>query len=283
MAVKFLLFSEILHLVVALLTLRRHDDGAVVAFQLVSNGNPRSAKSKSSVVTSRSKSSLNAVSSRRDVLTTASTAGMILVAGLLVPLDADNNKALAYLATGSANTFQGVYRDRKHPTGYRVLYEKDGTNKMILTDAPDGKVYTVPILVNSDKATGQVESLCIDFSVKGGKKDVVGAFNKEKYTATIDFPDNLWKKEDGVSGVYSDGINPTYRRIIRREKPNSSTLVLDLINKPGSDPVTVLGKEGVIKSDVVTFDFPGKPGDKGKVSSERGTISFSDGNVWTKI
>jgi len=98
MAVKFLLFSEILHLVVALLTLRRHDDGAVVAFQLVSNGNPRSAKSKSSVVTSRSKSSLNAVSSRRDVLTTASTAGMILVAGVMVPLDADNgNKALAYL------------------------------------------------------------------------------------------------------------------------------------------------------------------------------------------
>jgi len=278
MAVKFLLFSEIIILVVvALLTLRR-DDGAVVAFQFTSNGNLRPATS--SVVTSR-KSSLNAVSSRRDVLTTVSTAGMILVAGVLVPLDDD--KALAYLATGSANTFQGVYRDRKHPTGYRVLYEKDGINKMTLTDEPDGKVYNVPILVNSDKSTGQVESLCIDFSVKGGKKDVVGAFNKEKYTATIDFPDNLWKKEDGVSGVYSDGFNPTYRRIIRKEKPNSSTLVLELINKPGSDPVTVLGKEGVIKSDVVTFDFPGKPGDKGKVSSERGTISFSDGNVWTKI
>jgi len=130
-----------------------------------------------------------------------------------------------------------------------------------------------------------VTSVTVDFSVKGGPKDVVGTIHKEKYTSTIDFPDNLWKKEDGVSGVYSDGFNPAYRRIIRREKPNSSALVLELINGSGSDTktITVLGKEGTIKSDVVTFDFPGKPGDKGNVSSERGTITFKDGNVWTKL
>jgi len=38
----------------------------------------------------------------------------------------------------------------------------------------------------------------------------------------------------------------------------------------------------VIKPDVA-FDFPGKPGDKGVVDSAKGTISFADGNVWTKI
>ena len=84
-------------------------------------------------------------------------------------------------------------------------------------------------------------------------------------------------KEGGVVGVYSDGFNPDRLRIIRADKGDA--LVLNLIRGPKGDQ-TVPGK--LVKPDV-TFDFPGKPGDKGVVDSKKGTISFADGNVWTKI
>ena len=100
--------------------------------------------------------------------------------------------------------------------------------------------------------TGQT-SLTIDFSVKGGPKDVVATLNKD---SSISFPDgNLWKKQGGVVGVYSDGFNPERLRIIRAEKGDS--LVLDLLGGPNG-PLKVSGK--IIKPDVA-FDFPGKPGD----------------------
>ena len=183
--------------------------------------------------------------------------------------------ALPARAVATAS-FQGVFKDPKHPNGYRILVGdagNKGTATMTLQDEPDGKVYSIPITSETNKKTGQV-SLTIDFSIKGGPKDVVASLNKD---SSISFPDgNLWKKEGGVVGVYSDGFNPDRLRIIRAE---GDALVLNLIRGPNGDK-TVPGK--IVKPDV-TFDFPGKPGDKGVVDSTKGTISFGDGNVWTKI
>ena len=172
----------------------------------------------------------------------------------------------------AAPSFQGVFKDPKHPNGYRVLVgDADNKGTMTLQDEPDGKVFSIPIIVKKEEQV----TLTIDFSVKGGPKDVVAILNKD---SSISFPDgNLWKKEGGVVGVFSDGFNPERLRIIRAEKGDA--LVLDLIRGPNGDK-TVSGK--IAKPDV-TFDFPGKPGDKGVVDSKKGTISFADGNVWTKL
>ena len=202
---------------------------------------------------------------RRSVLCAASAAAIFSMA---LPGSAVADKK-------AAPSFQGVFNDPKHPNGYRILVS-DAGNKgtMTLQDEPDGNVYIIPITYEANKKTGQT-SLTIDFSVKGGPKDVVATLNKD---SSISFPDgNLWKMEGGVSGVYSDGVNPDRLRIIRADKGDA--LVLNLIRGPKGDQ-TVPGK--LVKPDV-TFDFPGKPGDKGVVDSKKGTISFGDGNVWTKI
>jgi len=205
---------------------------------------------------------LDAVS-RREILEVSTTAALVSC----LPMDALANDGT------TAQSFQGVFKDPAHPKGYRVIVGDVGKKvTMTLQDEPGGKVYSIPIKSKIDKSTNRV-TLTIDFSVKGGPKAIVANLNDD---SSISFPDgNRWKKEGGVSGVYSDGVNPKYRRIIRKEK--GSDLVLDLIN--GSKKVTVSGKAG--KS--VTFDFPGKPGDKGSVDSKKGTISFADGNVWTKL
>ena len=202
---------------------------------------------------------------RRSVLCAASAAAIFSMA---LPASAVADKK-------AAPSFQGVFNDPKHPNGYRILVS-DAGNKgtMTLQDEPDGNVYVIPITYEANKKTGQT-SLTIDFSVKGGPKDVIAILNKD---SSISFPDgNLWKKEGGVVGVYSDGFNPDRLRIIRAEE--GDTLILNLIRGPNG-PKTVSGK--IVKPDV-TFDFPGKPGDKGVVDSKKGTISFADGNVWTKI
>ena len=200
---------------------------------------------------------------RRSVLSAAGAAAIFSTA---LPVRA---------AEKAAPSFQGIFKDPKHPNGYRILVIDAGnkaTATMTLQDEPDGKVFKIPIAYETNK--GQV-TLTIDFSVKGGPKDVPATLNKD---SSISFPDgNLWKKEGGVSGVYSDGVNPDRLRIIRADKGDA--LVLNLIRGPKGDQ-TVPGK--LVKPDV-TFDFPGKPGDKGVVDSKKGTISFGDGNVWTKI
>ena len=201
---------------------------------------------------------------RRSVLSAASAAAILSTA---LP-------ARAVAGLKATSSFQGVFKDPKYPKGYRIIVGDAGNKATItLQDEPDGQVYSIPI-TSETNTKGQV-ALTIDFSVKGGPKDVIAILNKD---SSISFPDgNLWKKEGGVVGVYSDGFNPDRLRIIRAEE--GDTLILNLIRGPNG-PKTVSGK--IVKPDV-TFDFPGKPGDKGVVDSKKGTISFADGNVWTKI
>ena len=106
---------------------------------------------------------------RRSVLCAASAAAIFSMA---LP-----GRAVADMQ--ATPSFQGVFKDPKHPNGYRVLVGDAGSKgTMTLQDEPDGKVYTIPITSEANKKTGQI-SLTIDFSVKGGPKDVVATLNKD--------------------------------------------------------------------------------------------------------
>lgn len=167
--------------------------------------------------------------------------------------------------------YQGVYFDPKHPKGYRALFG----SKMQLQDDPKGKVFDLPIKVQTDKKTKATKVL-FDFEPKGGPKDVAGILAEVGGVTTLTFPDgNVWKKDSGVIGVYKDGKTPSYTRTIRA---NGSGFTVDLVN--GGKTVTVAAKS---KQGKILFDFPGKPQDPGTLNAKDNTISFGDGNVWTKF
>lgn len=167
--------------------------------------------------------------------------------------------------------YQGVYFDPKHPKGYRALFG----SKMQLQDDPKGKVFDLPIKVQTDKKT-KTTKILFDFEPKGGPKDVAGILGEGGGVTTLTFPDgNVWKKDNGVIGVYKDGKNPSYTRTIRA---NGSGFAVDLVN--GGKTITVDAKS---KQGRILFDFPGKLQDPGTLNVKDNTISFGDGNVWTKF
>jgi len=225
---------------------------------------------------------LNALS-RRDILSLIPSA--TIATGSIFALPQESTAA-AKKAVDKAPTptlpainplsFQGVFLDANHPKGYRVLIGDTSKGTMQLQDDPEGKTYKTPFKVETDKKTNQVK-LKMDFSPKGGPKDIVAVLGTAKNGGTtLRFADgNVWKKETGIEGVYKDGKDPKFTRVIRREK--GSKLVVDLIN--GSKTTTITAKAGSPK---VSFDFPGKLGDKGTINPKKNTISFSDGNMWTK-
>jgi len=215
--------------------------------------------------------SLDAMS-RRDVLSTSAAAA--LVVGL--PLDAMAAAAAKPkdLSSNPASfAFNGVFKDPKHPDGYRIISgsaNKEGT----LTGQDDAKseVFKIPIQTTKDNK-GKI-TLSIDFSSKGGPADVVATVNKD---SSILFPDgNVWKKEGGVVGVYIDGYAPypKYRRVIRQD---GSKLTIDMVN--GKKTFSIIAEAD---QKLLTVQFPGKTC-AAKINTKKGTISFADGNTWTKV
>merc|ERR1711934_189612 len=74
----------------------------------------------------------------------------------------------------------------------------------------------------TDEKKGET-TIKIDFSVKGGPKDVPGVFKEGK----ISFPDgNVWPKEAGVSGVYLDPQHKEGYRVVRATSPSTVQIVL---------------------------------------------------------
>jgi len=222
-----------------------------------------------------SQTCLNALS-RRDLLSSM-PAAVATTGAILIPWKGANAADDASTTSSSPTiSYQGVFTDPQHPKGYRVLIGDGKEGRMQLQDEPDDTVFAIPFKINTDKKTNEVR-LALDFTAKGGPKDVPGVLGSNKDVTTISFPDgNVWKKETGIIGVYRDGLNPTYLRVIRKEK--GSTLTVDLIN--GSKTINVSAKAG---NPTVKFDFPGKPNDPGTVDLKKNTISFGDGNVWTKL
>lgn len=222
--------------------------------------------------TSPAATSLDAVS-RREALAASTAAVAVPLFGVPLP-------ALANPKDGGPNpalfSFNGVFKDRKHPDGYRTVAgvaNKEGT--IALKDDPEGDEYFIPFRAIKDEKTGRI-SLVVDFSSKGGPRDVLASVNRKDHS--ISFPDgNVWKKEPGVVGVYIDAFAPypKYRRVIKQQI--GSDLVLDMVS--GKKTTTIYGKAG---KNNVTVEFPGKTC-QGDVDIKRGTITFPDGNIWTKV
>jgi len=251
------------------------------AFQVANNPRPVVVTARTTTTTTTS-SSLDAVS-RREALAVASSATM-LVAGGVFPLDA------MAASTAPPDTkqfaFNGIYKDPKHPKGFRIIAAKANKEAfMTLQDEPDGEISKIPFKSKTDAKTGEVTSLEFDFSERGGPTDVVASVNKKD--SSISFPDgNTWKKDTkGVVGVYVDAFAPypKYRRIIREaEDGNGKDLLVYLVS--GKKTFVVTGKCGTGNptKDVV-IDFPGDKTCNGKVNTKKGTITWPDGNIWTRV
>jgi len=171
--------------------------------------------------------------------------------------------------------FPGVYSDPKHPKGYRVIISAGGKTSMQLQDDPAGKVFSIPIKVKNDKKAGTI--LTIDFSPKGGPKNIAGTVEKK---GKISFPDgNVWTKTTGIVGVYSDPQHRKGYRVIRKD----ATGIVVSLSDSGSR-----GKEIIIPAKAtktsVEFDFSSKGGPaslKGTIKDN--VITFPDGNTWKKL
>lgn len=186
----------------------------------------------------------------------------------------------------TALSYQGIFTDPKHPKGYRVLVGDSKKAMMQLQDEPNGEVFNLPVKITQDKKTKTTQYI-FDFSIKGGPKNVIAVLGPttssssntkaKTTTTTLVFPDgNVWKKETGVLGVYRDGFDAKKTRVIRKEK--GSKLTVDLIQSP-TKTITVSAKAGTPK---VLFNFPGKLQDPGTFNAAENTLSFGDGNIWTK-
>lgn len=254
MFVKFLSVS----MVVALASL----NGAS-AFHVNTNANVRQAET-----------SLEAMSRREAMAASAASAATLLVAG--TPLAASASGNVADCSIAEAYSFNGVFKDPQHPAGYRIIAggtTKEGT--LTLQDDPNSEVYTIPVKSCKNDETGEL-TLKIDFSAKGGPANLVATVNKD---SSISFPDgNKWEKEKGVVGVYIDAFAPypKYRRVVRQEK--GQEIAVDMVS--GKKTFAVAGK---VAGKKLLVDFPGEKRCKGTIDAKKGTITWPDGNVWTKV
>ena len=101
--------------------------------------------------------------------------------------------------TFSCNLFNihiGVYTDANHPDGFRKLTINDDNSVTIEgNDAGTGSVeWTLTGKLGAEKG-----SILIDFSPKGGPKDLLGTFDG----SGIVFPDgNRWPQVDEATATY---------------------------------------------------------------------------------
>jgi hypothetical protein len=219
--------------------------------------------------TNAEKVSLNALSRREYVVST-----LITIASIRAPPAlALPNKETFHL------NYQGVYTDAHHPMGYRVLTGNAQSANLKLQDDPSDKVYNLPVQVET-ASDGTVKEFAFDFSPKGGSGNILGIFTKdEEGIPFITFADgNSWKKrETGPIGVYQDGFDPQRTIVIRQRKGSEWTV--DIIN--GEDVTSGSAKAG---NPTIIFHSPGGEGGvAGVFSTKLKTITFDDGNVWTKF
>jgi len=256
------ILSSVSILVVALLALH-----GVTAFTPASNAK-------------QTATDLDAVS-RREVF--AASASAAIVAG--VPLD-----ALAAAAAPAAKPdmltakkfyFNGVFRDLKHPDGYRVLagaFNKEST--VILQDYPKGKVFEIPMVAKKNEENGKI-TVDMDLSAyrKEYPKSIVAEVQKD---GCLKFPDgNVWQKEKGVVGVYIDGFAPypKYRRVVLPGEGDNVAVTM----VSGKTRFDVTGVIPNSKKNKLEVEFPGNKNCSGKFNPKFETITWPDGNVWTKI
>jgi len=256
--------------------------------------------------------------SRRDILTTVVGTATATAAALIIAPTAVLAADKAPAATGFTGS-QGVWFDPKHPDGYRAIRIKggksgvmtlsDGLSKEEILDEKVEKTYNdIPVKLNGDDNT-----LTIDFSFKGGPKDVVGVLSEDGKKLT--FPDgNTWvKNKFKFDGVYSvtDATGkttiPGAYRVLRQGKERKNKGFTTIINvELGTDK----GKSTFVKAkqqgsllaiptvDFTFYNLPTGSGKDAKVEKEvigslylvkrntiapYGTFVFPDGTRWSQL
>ncbi|KAH8045530.1 GTPase [Aureococcus anophagefferens] len=87
--------------------------------------------------------------------------------------------------------FQGYYKDPEHLDGYRIIKANVGLGELLVTgrDAPDGEEFVLTGVITSQF------SAIIDFSPKGGPKNLPTRFKLVQGRPIIEFPDgNGWAR-----------------------------------------------------------------------------------------
>jgi len=184
-------------------------------------------------------------------------------------------------ATAKKFYFNGVFRDLKHPEGYRVIagaFNKEST--VVLRDEPNGKVFEIPMVAKKDDTSGKVT---VDMNLSGYNKiypkSIIAEVQKD---GCLKFPDgNVWVKPKGVVGVYIDGFAPypKYRRVVL--PGDGENVAVNMVS--GKTKFDVQGVIPEAKKGVLEVEFPGNKQCTGKYNKKSDTITWPDGNVWTKI
>lgn len=257
---------------VAILVIALHALHGVTAFNVASNS--RSANT-----------NLDAVSRREALVASASSAAILAgvpmeaLADLDVkpPQDAPPASEPDY-KTAAKFYFNGVFRDKKHPEGYRIVagaLNKNGS--VTLQDKPGGKVFDIPMKAKTDEKTGKIT---VDMNLSSYRPEfgssIVATVTKD---GCLKFPDgNQWIKDKGVAGLYIDGFAPypKYRRVVIPSKGRK----VDVTMISGKQVFDVFGVD--LKEGKIQVDFPGKQC-LGKFNRKKGSITWLDGNVWTKV
>merc|ERR1711957_988114 len=231
---------------------------------------------------------LDAVSRREAFVASVASASAAIIAGVpdyaLAAAQGTNTPPAAKpdYKTAAKFYFNGVFRDKKHPNGYRIVAgSPNKAGSITLQDSPGGKVYELPMKAKRNEESGQVT---VDMDLSEYKPDnpqyasVIATVTED---GCILFPDgNLWKKDQGVAGLYIDGFAPypKYRRIVipKQEGKVAVTMVSgkQIFIVPG---IELGGKKGI------QVDFPGNKQCTGKFNSKQKTITWLDGNIWTKV
>jgi len=258
--------------------------------------------------------------SRRDILTTVVGTATATAAALVMAPSAVEAKDAAPAATGFTGS-QGVWFDPKHPDGYRAIRIKggkagvmtlsDGLSKEEILDEKVEKTYNdIPVKLN-----GEDNTLTIDFSFKGGPKDVVGVLSDDGKKLT--FPDgNTWvKNKFKFDGVYSvtdttgKNLIPGAYRVLRQGKERKNKGFTTIVNvelgsdKGGKSTFVKAKQQGSLLAiptvDFIFYNLPtGGSGKEAKVEEEvigslylvkrntiapYGTFVFPDGTRWSQL
>lgn len=201
-----------------------------------------------------------------------------------------------------ALNFNGVYDAPGHPNGFRILIGNEDSRTVALTlrDVGGGKVYSLPVEIteveavtaedgNKDSVVVTAKQFTFDFTPVGGSPNEVGTFSKNlEGVPVISFPDGTsWtKREKGPAGVYRDGFDAKKIIVIRQRERMSRLLTVHVIEGDGTT-TTGRAKGGY---PTMSFCLPAGKGTLDDVRNKIGvrntktrTISFDDGDVWTKF
>ena len=169
-------------------------------------------------------------------------------------------------------TINGIYSDPNHLEGYRIVRTLDKSNALItLQDKPNG-----PIISVMGKIAGT--TITLDFSAKGGPKDIVATLDGND---KLNFPDgNTWTKLSGVNGVYTDPNHPSGYRVVRLDK--GGNIFVTLQDEPNGEVLELTGKQ--MENGSVSINFSPKGGPTSLTATAKdGKLVFPDGNAWSKF